>query len=623
MRQGILSLLALGFLGACAQNADSKRFELVETYYQEIGAPEASPGPEARWTPVTLPQVVRSSPAFFPKTSSARNWETHWYRLSAIAGDSAGNETGSGVALYIPRVRWPRLQGHLDVFVNGVPLDGSTIVWNSPVIVDIPHNFTEANSPLEVLIALSLERGQSGAISRVWVGDADELHLRHAWREFFQQRVPQVTAITFAILGVFSFFFWFRRRSEVAYLLFSIVAATNLLRNAHYYLVNPESFGNGFWWLIINSLAWQMLAAHLFAVRLHGQRFPRTEKLLIGCVVVVSIGSLLAVLTGVTIERWGPLAYLSQILAGLIVPTFTTIGALRSRSRIALALAAALWINVILGIHDLLLTNWRIDPESVILLPFGAMTILGIFLFSLGQRYMQAIDSAEQQLAARTRELEESHRRLRVVEQEQAVIGERQRLMREMHDGLGSSLMSSLVMVENGKLDAGQIAEVLRESIDDLKLTIDSLEPMENDLLTLLGTLRYRLGKRLGAAGIKLDWKVEETPPLPWLNPTSALQILRILQEALTNTLKHARASVIRVETLFDATTISIRLTDNGVGFDAKADRQLHDGRGLKNLERRADTLGANIQIESVPGRTSVALVLKRERRIVARDLTS
>jgi signal transduction histidine kinase len=593
----------------------SQRFDQVEYLKQPHSSLIAVPAADATWTPILLPQVIRTAPAFVSRQDAGKESDTHWYRVRLQFSKTHGE-----LAIYIPRVRWPRLQGQLDVFVNGSHLDSNSIVWNSPVLLAVPDSLVADASKLDVLIALTLERGQSGGVSRVWVGSATELRVRHGWREFFQQRIPQVTGISFGILGAFTVIFWLYRRHEYAYLLFSVAAALNLLRNMHYYFVNPESFGNGFWWMTINSLAWLMLAAHLFAFRLHGQLFPRTERWLIGGVAFVSVGSLLAVLTGVTIERWGPLTYLMQIVVGFLVPTLSTIGAWRARSKMALLLAGVLWLNVILGIHDFLLQNWRITPESVILLPYGAMAVLGVFLASIGQRYLQAIHgterlnaSLEQRLADRSRELEESHRKLRVIEQEQAVVGERQRLMREMHDGLGSSLMSSLVMVEQGKLDNAQVAGVLRESIDDLKLTIDSLEPMGDDLLTLLGTLRYRLGKRLETAGIRLEWSVEETPLLTWLNPTASLQILRILQEALTNVLKHAQATVIRVETRFDAQNVWIRLTDNGCGFDVSATKQRPDrGRGIQNFERRAATLGGEIQIDSRPGATTVTVMLPR-----------
>jgi signal transduction histidine kinase len=621
--RAVLILLACS-LSACARHDASQRYDHVEGLVQPHVSSLTPPDAAAHWTAIDLPQLILTTPALVPKQSDRKERDTHWYRMQAHVVQQ------NDLAIYIPRVRWPRMQGQLDVFVNGVRLDADSIVWNSPVILNVPDAIVARADKAEVLVALSLERGQSGGISRVWIGSADELRVRHGWRQFFQQRMPQVTGISFGILGAFAFIFWLYRRNESAYLLFAIAAALNVLRNLHYYFVNPESFGNGFWWLTINSLAWSMLAAHLFAFRLHGQQFPRAEKILMGSVAIVSIGSLLAVLAGVTIERWGPLTYLVQIVVGILVPTLSTIGAWRTRSPLALILAGVLWLNVVLGIHDFLLQNWRINPESAILLPYGTMAILAIFLTSIGRRYLGAIQgmeranvSLEQKLIERSRDLEESHRKLRVIEQEQAVVGERQRLMREMHDGLGSSLMSSLVMVEQGKLDTTQVAKMLRESIDDLTLTIDSLEPMGDDLLTLLGTLRYRLGKRLEAAGIKLEWQVQETPALPWLNPTTSLQILRILQETLTNTLKHARATTIRVETSVNATHVAIRLIDNGVGFDVASLQKSPTGRGLQNLERRAAAVDGRIEIVSRPGQTVVAVHLMRDRRLKDRSVRS
>jgi signal transduction histidine kinase len=126
---------------------------------------------------------------------------------------------------------------------------------------------------------------------------------------------------------------------------------------------------------------------------------------------------------------------------------------------------------------------------------------------------------------------------------------ERQRLMQDMHDGLGSSLVSALRVVEDGRLQDMQVAEVLKSCIDDLKLAIDSMEPVEADLLLLLATLRFRLGSRLESTGIILRWEISDVPALDWLDPRNALHILRILQEAFANILKHAQASEIRVTT--------------------------------------------------------------------------
>jgi signal transduction histidine kinase len=190
---------------------------------------------------------------------------------------------------------------------------------------------------------------------------------------------------------------------------------------------------------------------------------------------------------------------------------------------------------------------------------------------------------------------------------------ERQRLMRDMHDGLGSALMSSLVLVEQGHLQAKDVAKVLRECVDDLRLVIDSLEPVGHDLVAFLATLRYRLGKRLEHSGLKLEWAVQDLPALPWLEPSYALQVLRIMQETLTNVLKHADARCVRIETTLVQKSglpdqVCVHIEDDGKGFDTDA---APSGRGLRSLKHRAQKLHGDLDIQSEAGQgTRVTLLL-------------
>lgn len=195
-------------------------------------------------------------------------------------------------------------------------------------------------------------------------------------------------------------------------------------------------------------------------------------------------------------------------------------------------------------------------------------------------------------------ELADSHARLREVEQRQTLAQERQRLMQDMHDGLGSSLASALRVVEKGRLGEADVAQVLKGCIDDLKLAIDSMEPVEADLLLLLATLRFRLGPRLESTGITLHWDVNRVPPLEWLDPKNALHILRILQEAFTNIIKHTQATEIRLRTAVDGEWVVVRIADNGQGFDLEQALQ-GGGKGLSNQQRRAQAIGASIDWES------------------------
>jgi signal transduction histidine kinase len=163
--------------------------------------------------------------------------------------------------------------------------------------------------------------------------------------------------------------------------------------------------------------------------------------------------------------------------------------------------------------------------------------------------------------------------------------------------------------VEQGELTQAEVAAALRECIDDLRLTIDSLEPTDHDLLPVLGNLRYRLDDRLKRQGIDLDWQVKEVPHLDCLTPQNVLHVLRILQEAFTNVLLHARASYVRVETGVDESRgkVYIRVRDNGSGFSGERERT---GHGLANMRRRAKVIGGDLDISPSTSGTTLSLLL-------------
>jgi len=182
-----------------------------------------------------------------------------------------------------------------------------------------------------------------------------------------------------------------------------------------------------------------------------------------------------------------------------------------------------------------------------------------------------------------------------------------------MHDGVGGQLITALAAIEGGRTAPADVAEIVRECIDDLRLVIDSMEPIDQDVLALLGSLRYRLESRLNAAGIRLAWQVSELPPVPNLTPRNALHILRTLQEALTNVLKHAGAGRITVRAEVDPSGSSalISVTDDGHGFATDDPRTAGSGgRGIANMRRRAEAVGGSLAIQSGLDGTTVTLAL-------------
>jgi signal transduction histidine kinase len=219
--------------------------------------------------------------------------------------------------------------------------------------------------------------------------------------------------------------------------------------------------------------------------------------------------------------------------------------------------------------------------------------------FLVGQRQqneLMARKLAEQHVALqRLHELDQQRQR------ERAALQERQRIMQDIHDGLGSQLVSSLALSERGALNSQQTSALLRECIDDLRLAIDSLAGTEDSFAVMAGNLRFRMEPRLRAAGIALKWNSAALSDAAVVPVAHTLPLLRILQESLSNALKHSQATEIAVTLGSDSDALHIWISDNGKGFDP---RQIRPGKGICSMEKRARSIGAELDVTRAGGTT-------------------
>ncbi|RIK98954.1 MAG: hypothetical protein DCC71_20645 [Proteobacteria bacterium] len=289
--------------------------------------------------------------------------------------------------------------------------------------------------------------------------------------------------------------------------------------------------------------------------------------------------------------------------------------------------AAGAALLVLAGAHDLaslaigrvLLVGGSLFAIFGPLLPFFvAAGLIGALTRAL--REAQRLNVAlEERVEEKRRELAASWARTAELERDRAIAAERERMMRDMHDGTGGQLVSALSLVEAGDFRGDELAERLRGALADLRLAIDSLDSGDADLIVLLAQARARLEPRLEPHGVRFAWEVEDVPTPPHFGPEHTLHVLRVFQEAVTNVLKHARAKTIAVRTgtQTDATGrpgVWIEIADDGVGFaPPAADGALRStpiGRGLRNMRRRASELGGFATVTSTPHGTTVRLHL-------------
>lgn len=214
----------------------------------------------------------------------------------------------------------------------------------------------------------------------------------------------------------------------------------------------------------------------------------------------------------------------------------------------------------------------------------------------------------QEKVTRRETELAEAAVREQALVRAQAHDEERRRIMRDLHDGLGSQLMTMMLSARLGESDPPKVAEGLQSVIDEMRLMVDSMDSVGESLEAALATFRARIQPRIEAAGFAFCWSQAAALNAPDLGPRDVLQIFRIMQEAVTNALKHSGGSEIAVEISATADgAVAISIADNGSGGAEAGDA----GRGLANMRARARAVGADYAVQSEPGTgTRVTLAL-------------
>jgi signal transduction histidine kinase len=370
------------------------------------------------------------------------------------------------------------------------------------------------------------------------------------------------------------------------------------------------------------------LCLHLFPVfftiglhRRLGLDVPRRERALVAAALLPAAARL--TVPPVYVPAVDGIWWLIALAIGLYVLHLVALVVRRGSFARSGVLFAGTAVIVAAGAHDLASLFLGRAPLGMFLFQFtpGVLVLCttAMLVATLGGRLGEAERlnvELEDRVEERRRELASSYARMAELERGRAIAGERERLMREMHDGTGGALVSAIAMAESGGAAPAAVAEVLRDALADLRLSIDSLDPSEPDLVSLLGAARARLEPRFEGRGVRIIWDVREVPRPAGFGPESALQVLRVFQEAIVNAMRHAAARTITVRTAVERAEdgrdwIAIVVADDGRGFDPQACApRPGGGRGLGNMRRRAAALGGDLALVSGPGGSCVRLRL-------------
>jgi signal transduction histidine kinase len=198
-----------------------------------------------------------------------------------------------------------------------------------------------------------------------------------------------------------------------------------------------------------------------------------------------------------------------------------------------------------------------------------------------------------------------------------AAFAERQRLAREIHDSLGQAFTAILVQLrsveatlgdepELARSALGQVRDLAHDGLADTRRAVDALRPQAFERFDLATALRRAVVQATLGTPLEVDCTVRgEVYALPI---DTALQLLRIAQEALCNTLKYAGAQRLTLALTFEAEQLELCVQDDGRGFEVEQ-AAAAGGFGLLSMRARAAAIGAELTISSAPGQGTTLLV--------------
>ncbi|MBX9650191.1 MAG: histidine kinase [Xanthobacteraceae bacterium] len=520
----------------------------------------------------------------------------------------------------------PRFTNGVEVSVNGVVILDSRRDpaanrpdRNTPEIAVIPASVLREGAN-DLAIRLFVWGPITGFLDRVFVGPDEALRPSYDARTLLFVTLPVVFSAWQAILAVILGIMWVMRRHEPAY---GVLAAAMAIGVAQAFLQTPmgESPFSRVNVVLISSAPLESALVLTFALLFFGWKWQRWAFLMFAPGILLALGGLFG---HQTLSR-ALFLFLGVPMVGvsLLVLAYVAARAALQRQNVAGLLLGCAATAMLTGWIFDLLSVFQLMPNRIFVARLSYSALLVAIGAGLTWRFASAlnqVDGFAGRLVTRVREAEDKLKASFAREEERAraaaLARERTRLMRDLHDGLGGQLVSIVALSERGHAGAS-VGDAARAALKDLRLVIDSMDDIGGDLMLALGSWRERAMAQLRPHDMALHWHAvtaQGLPVHPELRPWHVIQIVRLLDEGLTNAVKHAatRTVTVTIETLAGADGLDrgrITVADDGRGFDVAAGAA-KAARGLRNMRDRAARCGAELELDSDAAGTRVRLTL-------------
>ncbi len=465
-------------------------------------------------------------------------------------------------------------------------------------------------------------KGQTLGLGTVVLGDSGSLYKQYEQLWWRNRTLYVANIIVSGVIGILFFCIWIVRREQTAYgwyafsSLFWVVFISNTL------VTTPFPWPDTLTAAKVNAIALMLSISCfcMFTFRFGLQRLKHVERVLWLITAALSIALLLT-----------PDYYLIYVqIVTLLVATAIfllnclqfPVYALHTRIREHFMLATCLLVLFGATLHDFLMI-FNLIPAQYPIFPYTNIAITFCLSGILGLRHAHNVRRIEQfnveladSVAKARAELATTLEREYALALTNTRLRDRLDIAHDLHDGIGGSLVHMMASVEqgNGPVNRPQVVSMLKLIRDDLRQTIDSNSSPSIKVpatpLEWIAPLRHRFTALFDELGIRSAW----TFPDQWKTPPNTLQCLaltRIVEEALTNVVKHSQASEVTVTLDHDKQChLRLEIEDDGIGFDVEAVRQASISIGMRSMTTRIERVGGLFSASSRPGQTQLKITV-------------
>lgn len=600
-----LVMLVAGMLewASAADSPDITKFDQAEFVASSARRP---PDDRAAWKTVTLPDEWSTRPDIKGKG---------WYRIKVNL-----DHAPTGLRAVFVRSRRAR---RVSFFVNGTRIGGSreethnaagragsgtqaTLGLGIP-----PHLLRAGENTIHVRMEGSVHPAKFHGLGRLYFGDARPLRRMRIWRNVVSTNAKRAATILALAAGIMTLFLWLARRRDRVMFWFSVACLFWGSVGFAYTKIRWEGAAQLTSLLYFCMNYGLVVPTMILSLRTVDLKWPRFE-----------VALWLFFLFEISYPLWPGKPWPGALLAWdatNVALLLGVVGMVFHAARWPLEWPIKLQIGALAAMAAFMSYEFAryfgwVPVESPEMRHYHVPMMLLAMGAACFERHARAIKTTEstnveleQRVAEKAREIEMNHARIETALRERTLANERQRILADMHDGLGATLVSLLRHVQGGQADHASLRGRVQEALQEMRAAINAMQPRGGDLTSVIGSLRERLDGLVSGGGLHLVWQVDDLPGNKQLTPSALFSLQRILLEAVGNSLKHSNAKEIRfVACARDSGGIEIRVEDDGHGFDSD---QTRSGLGIANMRTRAERIGARLEMTSRPGKGTVVRV--------------